>query len=466
MRSPFRRPRLKQRRFGFIERAEILERTFKIVLSVGTIVTLLAVVMALPVGRYWAIRLLARTRWLAQSAVGQKIDHREIEADWQRRRLFDVASARKSLAATFAEYPPAMQRLLRFAELDPDHALVRWGNFDRTVLLPGNIFEADDTGRSYRFRPNVRSIWVRNFPVKGQVKAYFQVLDQPEVPGLLQGTGATLVEGSTQLTNSWGLRGPEPNLKANWRGIVLGDSYMQGLFVGDQETPTECLKRELESRLQASVEILNTGHLGYSPEQYYFTLVEFGRRFPPQFVVVSVFANDFGGDVESVFHGEGDWEEARYWLWRIREYCFQRNAVFLVVPAPWVKQIEEPQLAGNYPGQFSNALEATGLEYLDPIEDFVNAHLEASLASKKAGNSPTGNSLFNGRVGDAHFSALGCRVWAKAVGRRLELVIEKRISAINQLARATPEAPSPYSQGQHSPTLDPTRGTGSRLGRR
>ena len=267
-----------------------------------------------------------------------------------------------------------------FAELDPDHALVRWGNFDRTVLLPGKVFEADETGRSYRFRPNVRSIWVRNFPVKGQVKAYFQVLDTPEVAELLKGTGAQIVEGSVQTTNSWGLRGPEPNLKASWRGIVLGDSYMQGLFVGDQETPTECLKRELKSRLQAPVEILNTGHLGYSPEQYYYTLVEYGRRFPPQFVVVSIFANDFGGDVEAVLLGNGDVEEARYWLWRIREYCLAREAHFLVVPAPWVKQIEEPQLAGNYPGRFSNVLEATGLEYLDPIDDFVNAHLADSLS--------------------------------------------------------------------------------------
>ena len=266
-----------------------------------------------------------------------------------------------------------MQRLLRFAELDPEHALVRWGNFDRTVLLPGNIFERDDSGRSYRFRPNVRSIWVRNFPIKGQVKAYFQVPEKPEALDLVKGTHASIVEGSVQTTNSWGLRGPEPNLKASWRGIVLGDSYMQGLFVGDEETPTECLKRDLKSRLQASVEILNTGHLGYSPEQYYYTLVEFGRRFPPQFVVVSIFANDFGGTIEKVFQGEGDWEEGRYWLWRIREYCLKRNAVFLVVPAPWVRQIEEPQLAGNYPGKLTNVLEATGLEYLDPIEDFVNA---------------------------------------------------------------------------------------------
>ena len=388
-------------------------------------------VAALPVGRYWAVWLFTRTRWLTQSAVGLKIDHSEIEIDWRRRRLFDVASATKSLAATFAEYPPAMQRLLRFADSIPiTHSSAGETSTGRSSC-PGISLRpttrADPTG----FRPNVRSIWVRNFPVKGQVKAYFQVLDKPEVGDLLKGTGATVVEGSAQTTNSWGLRGPEPNLRASWRGIVLGDSYMQGLFVGDQETPTECLKRELESRLQAPVEILNTGHLGYSPEQYYYTLVEYGRRFPPQFVVVSIFANDFGGDVESVLQGNGDWEEARYWLWRIREYCLERDAQFLVVPAPWVRQIEEPQLAGNYPGQFSNVLEATGLEYLDPIEDFVNAHLEASLAARKAGTNPTGNSLFNGRVGDAHFSAAGCRVWATAVGHRLALVIEKRISSQN-----------------------------------
>ena len=350
----------------------------------GTIAIILALVLALPIGRYWTGWLITRARWLALGTVGLTPDHSEIEADWRRKRSFDVASAQRSLASTFAEYPPAMQRLLRFAELDPDHALVRWGNFDRTVLLPGKIFEADETGRSYRFRANVRSIWVRNFPIKGQVKAYFQVHDAPEVAELLKGTGAQIVEGSVQTTNSWGLRGAEPNQRASWRGIVLGDSYMQGLFVGDQETPTECLKRELNSRLQAPVEILNTGHLGYSPEQYYYTLVEYGRRFPPQFVVVSIFANDFGGDVEAVLHGSGDTEEARYWLWRIREYCLARGAHLLVVPAPWVKQIDEPQLAGNYPGRFSNVLEVTGLEYLDPIEEFVNAHLADSLALEES----------------------------------------------------------------------------------
>ena len=176
-----------------------------------------------------------------------------------------------------------------------------------------------------------------------------------------------------QTTNSWGLRGPEPDLTASWRGIALGDSYMQGLFVGDQETPIECLKRELNSRLLAPVEILNTGHLGYSPEQYYYTLVEYGRRFPPQFVVVSIFANDAGSDVEQVFHGSGDWEESGYWLSRIREYCLSETHIFSSSLRPGSTRSKRPQLAGYYPGRLSNVLEATGLEYLDPIDDFVDS---------------------------------------------------------------------------------------------
>jgi hypothetical protein len=436
----FLRPRQTQGRFAFIARAEKVQRVFKIVISLVTIAMIVVPVAALPAGRYWTRWLLTRGRWLVLSGVGVKPDHSEIEADWQRKRLYDVASARVSLAATFAEYPPPMQGLLRFAGLDPDHALVRWGNFDRTVLLPGTIFEPDDAGRSYRFRPNVRSIWVRNFPVKGQVKGYFQVPDSPDVNELLKGTFAVVVEGSVQTTNSWGLRGPEPNLRASWRGIILGDSYMQGLFVGDHETPSECLKRELHSRLQAPVEVLNTGHLGYSPEQYYYTLIEYARRFPPQFVVVSIFANDFGGDVPDVLEGKGDLDEARYWVLRIRDYCLARNVHFLVVPAPWVNQIDGPQRAGNYPGQFSNVLDATGLEYLDPIDDFVTAHLSMTLEARRDGKSPSGSPLFNGRLGDGHFSAEGCRVWAAAVGRRLALLIEKRIASAD--AQAQSDAPA------------------------
>jgi hypothetical protein len=178
-------------------------------------------------------------------------------------------------------------------------------------------------------------------------------------------------------------------------------------------------------RLDARVEILNTGHLGYSPEQYYYTLVEFARRFPPRFVVVSVFANDFG-DFHEVLDGTGDWEEGDYWLGKIRDFGFAHEIECLVVPAPWVNQIEGPQMAGNYPGKISNIFVMPGPGYLDPIADFGNAQLEVLSRNRRLGLPVAASPLFNGRIGDGHFSAQGAELWASAVGRRLALLIERR----------------------------------------
>ncbi len=412
------------------------------VLTLGTVVVLLS---ALPTGRYLANWLLTRGRWSALHAVGLEPDRAEIDADWQRKRAFDMSSARAKLGATFNEYDEARQRLLRFAGMDPEHVLLRWGNFDRTVMLPSTVFEADESGRSYRFRPNVRSIWIYNFPAKGAVKAYLQLPDTPDTPKIVEGTGAKIVEGSTQTTNSWGLRGPEPDMTAPFRGIVLGDSYMQGLFVGDDETPAECLKTDLKKRLGAPVEILNTGHLGYSPEQYYYSLVEYDKRFPAQFVIVSVFANDFAGEVKDVLEGRaGDWEEGRYWLGKIRDYCASRGQICLFVPAPWVNQLSGPQMAGHYPGQVSNILGTTGFLYLDPINDFANALLEIEIEGARREEPIAGNPLFMGRIGDGHFSPQGCQVWADAVGRRVSLLVMRKLAegGMPRLAPARPAIPA------------------------
>jgi hypothetical protein len=420
-----RQPEKHQRFFGFVTRAKGLERTFKFTIAITTVCLIAAFLTLLSPGRYLTSWLSSKARQLAAQAIGLPPDRAEIDADWQRKRDFDIEQSRGTLAGTFAEYPPAMQRLLRYAGLDPEHALVRWGNFDRTVLLPSTVFEAENSGRSYQFRPNVRSIWVRNFPVKGPVKAYFQVPESPEIAELITGTGAQIVNGSTQTTNSWGLRGPEPDLTAPWRGIVLGDSYMQGLFIGDDQTPTECLKRELKTRLGSPVEILNTGHLGYSPEQYYYTLVQYGKRFAPRFVVVSFFANDFG-DFQEALEGKGDWEEAQYWMSQISQYCFSKAAECIMVPAPWVNQIEGPQRAGNYPGKMANLLEVAGSSYLDPITAFANAQLELANKARRQSLPSPASPLFNGRIGDGHFSARGAEIWAKAIGRRIALLLERR----------------------------------------
>lgn len=422
--APFRRRAL-QKTFAFVDRSDRLIRRFKLTIALLTACVFGGLLFGTAPGRHAAWWLQTRTRWAALRLVGKPPSRADIDADWREWRHYDIKRTRGKLREVYDQYDAGMKRLLDYAGLDPDHALLRWGNFDRTLLLPSTIFEPDDSGRSYRFKPLTRSVWVRNMRLKGGVLAYFQVPETPKLAEIVEGTDAIVVQESLQTTNSWGVRGAEPNLGAKLRGIALGDSYIQGLFVGDDETPSECLKRYLADHFQTTVEVLNTGHLGYSPEQEYYTLLEYADRIKPDFVVLGLFANDFG-DLFEVLEGRGDWDENRYWIEKIDAFCQSRDIVCLVVPAPWVNQFEGPRRAGHYPGQASNILNSNTLFYFDLFEDFVRELDRQTLEHLRSGERTTQNPLFNGHLGDGHFSPLGCRVWGESVGRRLASILEIR----------------------------------------
>ena len=205
-------------------------------------------------------------------------------------RLRNAASARQSLAKLAAG--PAMDKFLGAAKMDARTAVIRWGNIDRSIVLSSAVFEPDD-GRSYRLKPGVRSIWVIGMTL-AQSLAMFLVPDEPEVIEAARRAGGTVVPQSLQTTNSWGCRGPEPDTTAPVRILVLGDSMMQGALVGNTDTPPAKLEYYLTQALKAHVCVLNTGHIGYSIEQYDQTLRALGDRFGPDFVVVSVSENDIG----------------------------------------------------------------------------------------------------------------------------------------------------------------------------
>ena len=416
--------RADQRVFGFVERSRRLQRRFKRGIAAATLVVVVGILGGLARGRYVVESVVDRARQSARWAVGLPVPREEIEARHARDRRQAIDDAARLFRVSFSEQEEPIRRLFRYAGSDPDAGLLRWGNYDQTLLLPSTVFEPDDAGRSYRLRPNRRSIWVRNISPKGTPLTFLIVPDRPELPEVIEGSGGIIVTTSVQTTNSWGLRGPEPDPSASLRGIVLGDSYMQGMFIDDDHTPPQCLERYLEQQEKTDVSILNTGCLGYSPEQYYYSLVAFADRFKPRFVVMSVFANDFGGIYE-VARGEGDWDEGRYWLGEIQQVCRSRGYILLVVPAPLDGQMGGRRYAGYYPGAISNILEVSSDAYLDPTDAFVDRNLAMILEADRAGHRPTGSPLYNTPIGDAHFSPAGAEVWAEAVGRRLVLLLEK-----------------------------------------
>jgi hypothetical protein len=422
---PRRRSRpLRQRSFEFLEQITRRERWFKFVILALTVLACALAFAKMPRARARIVSWPSQVSHRVRRMLRVPIERSEVDDQWRQLRARGIAECRQGWARAYENLPPSYQRLMRYAGLDPDHGLLRWGNFDRTFLLPRTTFEADASGRSYRLRPCVESIWLRELTIQSGVHMFFLVPDRPDLRNAIRGTTGIPVEQSRQTTNTWGLRGPEPDPSAPLRGIILGDSFMQGLLIGDQETPPECLKRRLERDLNTRVSILNTGHLGYSPEQYYYSLVEFADRFPPHFVVVSLCSNDFG-DLFEVLRGKADWEEGKFWLNKIKNFCAARSWPCLFVSVPFESEMLGRRRSGYYPGPISNILEASAMTFLDPTDEFINAHLALIIEADRRGLRPYRTPLFNNQFDDGHYSALGSEVWAEAVGRRVRLLVER-----------------------------------------
>ncbi len=413
-----------QRLLPFFERRQRLDRTFKRAIMFITMLSCLGLLLGTGVGRYSAQRILFAARSKAGEWAGLPPDHALVEADWNRQRERGIAATRERYRRIYAEASPALRQLLNFGGLEPDKGVLASGNYDRIFLLPSKVFVRDDRGRSYRMRPNVRSIWLKKIAMPGNIDGFFLMPDTPELIPLAQKTHAYIVPGSSQTTNSWGCRGPEPDPSAPLRGLILGDSNMQGLFVGDDETPPERLRHELERQFSTRVSLLNTGHLGYSPEQFFHTLVEYGDRFRPHFVLFSFCSNDFG-DVFGPIANPRDMDEASYWIDRIRSYCSARNLLLIATPVPYEQQVTATRLEGSYPGRINNILHLSSLIYDNPVEDFVDTHLRLMIERVKQGGGSTMSPLFNGPLDDGHMSAQGTEVWGKALGKRIGLLLER-----------------------------------------
>ncbi|HWE39453.1 MAG TPA: SGNH/GDSL hydrolase family protein [Isosphaeraceae bacterium] len=413
-------PPARQRLLPFGERAERLDRRFRRGIAAATALALVALVAGTATGRDLVLKLVVRAKWAVQGVVGLEPDRTDIDAEWARRRARDIAHTKDDFRVAVAEEASGVGRFLKVSGMDPDSALIRWANYDHTLVLSSRVFEADER-RSYRLRPHVRSFWVQNLPIGRGVATIALVPDEPAVRAAVGGSGGRLVSGSEQTTNSWGLRGPEPDRGAAVHGIVVGDSFMQGVLVGDADTPPARLERRLAEAWGVPVSVLNAGLLGYSPEQYYWTLIEYADRFKPQFVVLSLFANDFGSLGDALDHGKGDWDEGRFWLNEAEQFCRSRGILLIITPVPCEVQIGARRRLGNYPGQVSNICQAGGLDWCDPIEDFVDEHLRLVREGERHGRRPYHCPLFLGRIGDGHFSPEGAETWARALATRIAL---------------------------------------------
>ena len=98
-------------------------------------------------------------------------------------------------------------------------------------------------------------------------------------------------------------------------------------------------------------------------------------------------------------------------------------------------------MAGYYPGRVSNILETAAFLYLDPMNEFANALLAIEVEGLRRGEPPSGDPLFMGKIGDGHFSPQGCVVWAEAVGRRVFLLLSRKLAERGGMPPPVPVGP-------------------------
>ena len=110
-------------------------------------------------------------------------------------------------------------------------------------MISPQVFEAD-TRAIVSLPPGPRSVWLRQITLRegrsGCSRSWIRPSIAPPPPARGDRRG--------DLGAAHQLLGParaRTRPAAPLRGIVLGDSFMQGMFIGDDETPPEALARYL-----------------------------------------------------------------------------------------------------------------------------------------------------------------------------------------------------------------------------
>jgi hypothetical protein len=80
--------------------------------------------------------------------------------------------------------------------------------------------------------------------------------------------------------------------RTDYRVLLLGDSFMYGTGVNDDQTVAARIEKDL-SASQMSVEVLNAGCPGKGTDYALKCFQTVGRKFHPDLTVLGFFANDF-----------------------------------------------------------------------------------------------------------------------------------------------------------------------------
>jgi lysophospholipase L1-like esterase len=272
------------------------------------------------------------------------------------------------------------------------------------VLLSRRMFRevTMDGERRYAYRPNLKKLGFRT----GASGFHWnmETEDTPEIRAALAGLETPLMV--TASYDARGFRHVDPDLESSCtvRAMFLGDSFTDGLWVGDADTFVNVFGRLVRERDGVHLCPINAGVNGYgSPEEAYVLQHGYESAGRPRLVFVMFFANDVDADYAAVIDGtlaglEPRWRDSLAQIARMRQFAADRGATLVLVAIPPAEQVFTRGPQTHYQQRLRVFAERQGIRFVSLIDALTTADAHAFYWDW-----------------DPHFTPLGHRAVAEAL---------------------------------------------------
>ena len=211
---------------------------------------------------------------------------------------------------------------------------------NRGALLSRRLYRSVtmDGAPKYMYKANLKKLGFRTGA--NGLRWNMETEDTPAIRAALAGLDTTFLV--TASYDEFGFRRADPDLAAGCtaRVLFLGDSFTDGLWVGDADTFANLHARLARERSGVRLCPVNAGVNGYgSSEEAYVLEHYFDSEGRPALVFVMFFANDVDADYDAVIDGsladqDRRWRDSLDELARMKRFADGRGATLVLAAIP------------------------------------------------------------------------------------------------------------------------------------
>ncbi|MDA2915900.1 hypothetical protein MYX64_03525 [Nitrospinae bacterium AH_259_B05_G02_I21] len=168
--------------------------------------------------------------------------------------------------------------------------------------------------------------------------------------------------------NSYGFRGKEPRFDAQYRVLILGDSFGMGQGVGEGKNLAELSQIYFNDR-DVDVDIFNTSLAGYSGINQLKVLHKFVKTYKPKLVILLFYWNDVGARRSlSVQNGYLVVNAGNKYTAPFREWLNNHSHLYSLVRRFYYIQKTKGEVKRGLGGQYADSDMETTIKYINEMK--------------------------------------------------------------------------------------------------